>query len=118
MKVEREFEGLRHCLAHVYKVDGMAGWYRGINMACLGIFIYRAMYFGMFDNLKRLWSKKSVVENKEKRTKIPVTLSLVIAQVPNFPKRPLLVILLTKSINMFGSSNIRSNTNNYNYFFV
>lgn len=81
VKVEREFSGLRQCLTQVYKVDGIKGWYRGLTMACLGIFIYRAMYFGMFDNFKRLWLKKSVVGNKEQRRKIPVTFALVVAQV-------------------------------------
>lgn len=86
--MEREFDGLRQCLTQVYRVDGAAGWYRGITMACFGIFIYRAMYFGLFDNLKRLWSRKSVKNSKEQRTKVPVMVALVLAQVLELTSSP------------------------------
>merc|ERR1712013_730692 len=34
------------------KSDGIQGLYRGFTISAVGIFIYRGMYFGMFDNLK------------------------------------------------------------------
>merc|ERR1712107_599573 len=34
------------------EVDGIQGIYRGFTISAVGIFIYRGMYFGMFDTLK------------------------------------------------------------------
>merc|ERR1712071_731563 len=34
------------------KSDGIQGLYRGFSISAVGIFIYRGMYFGMFDTLK------------------------------------------------------------------
>lgn len=34
------------------KTDGIQGLYRGFAISCVGIFIYRGMYFGMYDSLK------------------------------------------------------------------
>ena len=32
--------------------DGIVGLYRGFVISCVGIFIYRGMYFGLYDTLK------------------------------------------------------------------
>ncbi|KAK4409291.1 ADP,ATP carrier protein 3, mitochondrial [Sesamum angolense] len=32
--------------------DGLAGLYRGFNISCVGIIVYRGLYFGMYDSLK------------------------------------------------------------------
>merc|ERR1739847_253738 len=32
--------------------DGIGGPYRGFVISCVGIFIYRGMYFGLYDSLK------------------------------------------------------------------
>merc|ERR1712036_115803 len=34
------------------KSDGIQGLYRGFAISCVGIFIYRGMYFGLYDTLK------------------------------------------------------------------
>merc|ERR1711956_189964 len=34
------------------KSDGIQGLYRGFTISAVGIFIYRGMYFGLFDTLK------------------------------------------------------------------
>ena len=34
------------------KSDGIAGLYRGFVISCVGIFIYRGLYFGLYDTLK------------------------------------------------------------------
>lgn len=34
------------------KSDGIAGLYRGFNISCVGIIVYRGLYFGMYDSLK------------------------------------------------------------------
>ncbi|KAI3706377.1 hypothetical protein L6452_24071 [Arctium lappa] len=43
-------------LVDVYKKtlasDGIAGPYRGFNISCVGIIVYRGLYFGMYDSLK------------------------------------------------------------------
>merc|ERR1712083_968930 len=36
------------------KSDGIQGLYRGFAISAVGIFIYRGMYFGLFDTLKPL----------------------------------------------------------------
>merc|ERR1712107_74531 len=49
---ERQF----NCLIDVYvktlKSDGIQGIYRGFTISAVGIFIYRVMYFGLYDTLK------------------------------------------------------------------
>src|SRR5690349_6958389 len=32
--------------------DGIVGLYRGFNISCVGIIVYRGLYFGMYDSLK------------------------------------------------------------------
>ena len=32
--------------------DGIGGLYRGFVISCVGIFIYRGLYFGLYDSLK------------------------------------------------------------------
>eukprot|EP00850_Spirogloea_muscicola_P016325 SM000131S26755 [mRNA] locus=s131:361920:364133:- [translate_table: standard] len=45
---ERQFNGLIDTLA----TDGLAGLYRGFTISCVGIIVYRGLYFGMYDSLK------------------------------------------------------------------
>lgn len=49
---EREFTGLNDCLQKIYKSDGAIGLYRGFLISVIGIIVYRASYFGMFDTGK------------------------------------------------------------------
>jgi solute carrier family 25 (adenine nucleotide translocator) protein 4/5/6/31 len=48
----REFNGLIDVYAKTLKSDGLAGLYRGFVISCVGIFIYRGLYFGLYDTLK------------------------------------------------------------------
>ena len=48
----REFNGLTDCLRKIYKSDGAVGLYRGFVISVIGIIVYRAAYFGMFDTTK------------------------------------------------------------------
>ncbi|KAF2887185.1 hypothetical protein ILUMI_18988 [Ignelater luminosus] len=75
--VKREFQGLRDCIRKVKKVDGMRGLYCGYPVAVLGISLYRALYFGLFDSFKHLWPKEDM--NKQP-VKLPMFLGLVLAQ--------------------------------------
>merc|ERR1712141_652630 len=49
---ERQFNGLIDVYTKTLKSDGIQGLYRGFAISCVGIFIYRGMYFGLFDTLK------------------------------------------------------------------
>jgi len=51
---ERQFNGLIDVYAKTLKSDGIQGLYRGFAISAVGIFIYRGMYFGLFDTLKPL----------------------------------------------------------------
>lgn len=35
-----------------YASDGIRGLYRGFVISCIGIVIYRGLYFGIFDSVK------------------------------------------------------------------
>jgi len=50
----RQFNGLIDVYVKTLKSDGIQGLYRGFTISAVGIFIYRGMYFGMFDTLKPL----------------------------------------------------------------
>ena len=39
----------------MYASDGIKGLYRGLNSCLLGIFVYRGLYFGIYDGGKKLW---------------------------------------------------------------
>jgi len=49
---ERQFNGLVDVYRKTLKTDGIQGLYRGFTISCVGIFIYRGMYFGLYDSLK------------------------------------------------------------------
>ncbi|XP_030547408.1 ADP,ATP carrier protein 1, mitochondrial isoform X1 [Rhodamnia argentea] len=49
---ERQFNGLVDVYRKTMASDGIAGLYRGFNISCVGIIVYRGLYFGMYDSLK------------------------------------------------------------------
>merc|ERR1712180_372403 len=49
---ERQFNGLIDVYVKTLKSDGIQGLYRGFAISAVGIFIYRGMYFGLYDTLK------------------------------------------------------------------
>lgn len=49
---ERQFNGLFDVYSKTLKTDGIVGLYRGFNISCVGIIVYRGLYFGMYDSLK------------------------------------------------------------------
>jgi len=49
---ERQFNGLIDVYTKTLKSDGIQGLYRGFAISAVGIFIYRGMYFGLYDTLK------------------------------------------------------------------
>jgi len=51
---ERQFKGLSDCAFKIFKSDGLTGLYRGFAVSVIGIFVYRAFYFGCYDTGKDL----------------------------------------------------------------
>jgi solute carrier family 25 (mitochondrial adenine nucleotide translocator), member 4/5/6/31 len=51
----REFSGLIDCLKKVATSDGPVGLYKGFGISVIGIFAYRATYFGLFDTGKAIF---------------------------------------------------------------
>ena len=49
---DRQFNGLVDVYRKTLKSDGLAGLYRGFTISCVGIVVYRGLYFGMYDSLK------------------------------------------------------------------
>jgi len=49
---ERQFSGLADVYRKTLATDGIQGLYRGFNISCVGIIVYRGLYFGMYDSLK------------------------------------------------------------------
>ncbi|KAL6288487.1 hypothetical protein ACE6H2_005997 [Prunus campanulata] len=49
---ERQFNGLVDVYRKTLKSDGVAGLYRGFNISCVGIIVYRGLSFGLYDSLK------------------------------------------------------------------
>jgi len=51
---KRQYNGMFDVYAKTIKSDGVQGLYRGFVISCVGIFIYRGMYFGLYDSIKPL----------------------------------------------------------------
>merc|ERR1711941_77611 len=47
---ERQYNGLIDVYRKTLASDGIGGLYRGFVISCVGIFIYRGMYFGLYDS--------------------------------------------------------------------
>jgi len=48
----RQYNGLVDVYRQTLKSDGLGGLYRGFAISAVGIFIYRGLYFGLYDSLK------------------------------------------------------------------
>jgi len=49
---ERQFNGLIDVYRKTLATDGIQGLYRGFSISCVGIVVYRGLYFGLYDSLK------------------------------------------------------------------
>jgi len=52
---DRQFKGLLDCAFKIFKADGVGGLYRGFGVSVVGIFVYRAFYFGCYDTGRDLF---------------------------------------------------------------
>jgi solute carrier family 25 (adenine nucleotide translocator) protein 4/5/6/31 len=50
----RKFNGLIDVYVKTLKSDGIQGLYRGFVISAVGIFVYRGLYFGLYDTLRPL----------------------------------------------------------------
>ncbi len=51
---QRQFNGIVDVYVKTIRADGVRGLYRGFCTSCVCIFIYRGLYFGLYDSLKPL----------------------------------------------------------------
>ena len=56
---KRQFNGIIDVYVKTVKSDGIKGLYRGFMTSCLCIFIYRGLYFGLYDSLKPMLFKEN-----------------------------------------------------------
>ncbi|CAF2107441.1 hypothetical protein Bca4012_093617 [Brassica carinata] len=49
---QRQFNGIVDVYKKTIASDGVVGLYRGFNISCVGIIVYRGLYFGLYDSLK------------------------------------------------------------------
>merc|ERR1712187_785199 len=52
---KRQYNGLIDVYKKTLASDGIGGLYRGFVISCVGIFIYRGLYFGLYDTLKPIF---------------------------------------------------------------
>lgn len=71
-KYGTQFKGTKDCLRKVYRIDGFVGLYKGFVISVVGIFLYRAFYFGGFDTAKKL-----VLDDYERK---PFVVKFLVAQ--------------------------------------
>ncbi|KAJ0446913.1 ADP,ATP carrier protein [Helianthus annuus] len=60
---ERQFNGLIVVYKKTYASDDIDGLYRGFPLSAAGIFVYRGLYFGMYDSLKPILLTGSLQDN-------------------------------------------------------
>ncbi|VDO62312.1 unnamed protein product [Heligmosomoides polygyrus] len=53
-KTNRDYTGFMDCLKKTVQSDGIVGLYRGFFISIQTYFIYRAVYFGMYDTIRQL----------------------------------------------------------------
>lgn len=49
---QKQFNGLIDVYKKTFATDGITGLYRGFVISCVGIVIYRGLYFGVYDSIK------------------------------------------------------------------
>lgn len=56
----RQFNGLVDVYRKTFASDGISGLYRGFFVSCVGVFVYRGLYFGLYDTAKPLIGAKNM----------------------------------------------------------
>ncbi|KAK3150348.1 hypothetical protein QOZ80_3AG0232080 [Eleusine coracana subsp. coracana] len=60
---QRQFNGILDVYRKTLASDGITGLYRGFTISCVGIVVYRGLYFGMYDSLKPVILVGSLQDN-------------------------------------------------------
>jgi solute carrier family 25 (adenine nucleotide translocator) protein 4/5/6/31 len=60
---ERQFNGLVDVYKKTLASDGVVGLYRGFVISCVGIVVYRGLYFGMYDSIKPVLLTGDLADN-------------------------------------------------------
>eukprot|EP00923_Selenidium_pygospionis_P029548 GHVN01052665.1.p1 GENE.GHVN01052665.1~~GHVN01052665.1.p1 ORF type:complete len:353 (-),score=40.29 GHVN01052665.1:187-1152(-) len=53
-EAERQFNGTLDCMRKITQKDGAIGLYRGFMVSVMGIIVYRAAFFGLYDTAKEM----------------------------------------------------------------
>jgi len=61
---DRQFKGMIDCSKKIYQKDGFRGFYKGFNASLIGIGLYRALYFGLFDIARSSFDKNTTMIQK------------------------------------------------------
>ncbi|CAH0564381.1 unnamed protein product [Brassicogethes aeneus] len=77
-KVAREYTGLFNCVGKVYRKEGYKGYFKGWHVEILGIFLYRGLYFGLYEMLKQAYLVRKE-RTQHKLDHIPFFANFVIA---------------------------------------
>ena len=54
----RQYSGMVDVYKQTIASDGVSGLYRGFVISCVGIFVYRGLYFGLYDSLRPILLKE------------------------------------------------------------
>ncbi|KAL4474830.1 hypothetical protein ABPG74_001526 [Tetrahymena malaccensis] len=54
----KQYSGLIDVYKQTFKTDRIYGLYRGFMISCFGVFIYRGLYFGLYDTIKPMLPEK------------------------------------------------------------
>jgi len=57
----RQYKGLFDVYRQTLKSDGIGGLYRGFVISAVGIFVYRGLYFGMYDTVRPMFPENTGV---------------------------------------------------------
>lgn len=88
-KVKREFYNLRHCILRVYKYEGIRGYYYGMSAKFIGAFVYRALYFGLYDHMKKIACYNNVFKVNDVDTTSRIFIAMCATTVANSVSYPL-----------------------------
>jgi solute carrier family 25 (adenine nucleotide translocator) protein 4/5/6/31 len=55
----RQYSGMADVYKQTIATDGVSGLYRGFVISCAGIFVYRGLYFGLYDSLRPILLKEN-----------------------------------------------------------
>lgn len=58
----RKYSGLFDVYKQTMSTDGFRGLYRGFAISCVGIFVYRGFYFGLYDSYRKSDARENLIK--------------------------------------------------------